>query len=319
MRDLINAAGAVIDHIDYDSFGQVLGETNPTQGDRFKFTGREYDAATALYYYRARFYDPATARFLSQDSDGFAAGDANLYRYVGNRVTTWIDPSGHDAIIERAVEMATQLQAVMAGAALRTVCDVFDAWAQDKIKNPWEALPTGFSQAVINDVANAALLTIMGPLGGMFLTVAAPAIVPAQIYMSLTGLVQAAWYARVTGDRRLVQVRLACAITDLALTFIQFRLSKRIGCKCLVRCFPAGTLVSTADGQRPIETVQAGEPVLFRDPTGHVEIIEVDFFERNGGLLLEGQGLCTIVTFTPLYLFTYTVAALPLTCAVLLR
>ena len=51
---------------------------------RFAHTGREWDPETGNYFYRARYYDPQTGRFLSQDPIGFAAGDTNLYRYVGN-------------------------------------------------------------------------------------------------------------------------------------------------------------------------------------------------------------------------------------------
>ncbi|MEI7924311.1 MAG: RHS repeat-associated core domain-containing protein, partial [Planctomycetota bacterium] len=63
-------------------------------GDRFGFTGREHEAALNLYYNRARFYDPATGRFLSKDPIGFSAGDVNLYRYVNNSPTNGTDPSG---------------------------------------------------------------------------------------------------------------------------------------------------------------------------------------------------------------------------------
>ncbi|MEI7924555.1 MAG: RHS repeat-associated core domain-containing protein, partial [Planctomycetota bacterium] len=63
-------------------------------GDRFGFTGREFDAALNLYYYRARFYDPATGRFMGKDPIGFDAGDRNLYRYVGNGPTNGTDPLG---------------------------------------------------------------------------------------------------------------------------------------------------------------------------------------------------------------------------------
>jgi RHS repeat-associated protein len=48
------------------------------------FTSREFDAETGLYYNRARYLDPTTGRWTTQDPFGFAAGDANLYRYVGN-------------------------------------------------------------------------------------------------------------------------------------------------------------------------------------------------------------------------------------------
>ncbi len=53
VRDLANTAGTVIDHVTYDSFGRVTSESNPSAGDRFKFTGRELDAETGLQYHRA--------------------------------------------------------------------------------------------------------------------------------------------------------------------------------------------------------------------------------------------------------------------------
>jgi RHS repeat-associated protein len=94
VRQVVGTSGAVLDAVTYDSFGNVLAETNPSAGDRFKYTGREYDAELGIYYYRARYYDPATGRFLGEDPKGFAAGDSNLYRYVGNTPTTLTDPSG---------------------------------------------------------------------------------------------------------------------------------------------------------------------------------------------------------------------------------
>jgi len=59
------------------------------------FTSREFDAETGLYYNRARYLDPTTGRWTTQDPLGFAAGDANLYRYVGNTPTMLVDPSGY--------------------------------------------------------------------------------------------------------------------------------------------------------------------------------------------------------------------------------
>jgi len=94
VRDLADSAGEVIDHIAYDSFGNVLSETSPAAGDRFRFTGREFDAATGQYYYRARYYDGRIGRFTSEDPLGLAAGDVNLYRYVSNRPTVLTDGLG---------------------------------------------------------------------------------------------------------------------------------------------------------------------------------------------------------------------------------
>ncbi len=94
VRQQVQADGTVLNQITYDSFGNILSETNPAEGDRFKYTGREYDDLTGLYYYRARWYDAGTGKFLSEDPLGFAAGDYNLSRYVGNDPLNSLDPSG---------------------------------------------------------------------------------------------------------------------------------------------------------------------------------------------------------------------------------
>jgi len=76
----------------YDSFGNTTasatGVANP-----FRYTGREFDTETGLYYYRARYYDPSVGRFIDEDPIGLGGG-TNGYRYVGNRATTLTDPLG---------------------------------------------------------------------------------------------------------------------------------------------------------------------------------------------------------------------------------
>jgi RHS repeat-associated protein len=94
VRDITDGSGAVQDHLGYDAFGRLVSESNAAFGDRYKYTGREYDSETGLQYNRARYYDAGTGRWTSQDPLGFGAGDANLYRYVGNHPTTARDPSG---------------------------------------------------------------------------------------------------------------------------------------------------------------------------------------------------------------------------------
>ena len=107
VRDLVANGGVVREHVVYDSFGNRLVEQDyDTSGvaissshaeavdSLFGYTGRDWDADAGLQYNRARWYDPATGRWLSQDPIGFEAGDANLYRYVGNGATTKTDPSG---------------------------------------------------------------------------------------------------------------------------------------------------------------------------------------------------------------------------------
>ena len=94
VRDIVNASGAVIDHIVYDSYGNILSETSPSNGDRFKFTGMEWDAAIGQYYDHARWYGAGVGRFHGQDPSGFAAVDSDLYRYAWNSPPNFIDLSG---------------------------------------------------------------------------------------------------------------------------------------------------------------------------------------------------------------------------------
>jgi RHS repeat-associated protein len=51
---------------------------------------------TSPYYYRARYYDPSTGRFLSEDPNdqGSLYDNLNLYEYVENNATNWTDPFG---------------------------------------------------------------------------------------------------------------------------------------------------------------------------------------------------------------------------------
>ena len=98
VRQIVDGAGTILDEISYDSFGGILSEANPAQGDRFKFTGREFSPELGIYYYRARWYDPGSGRFISQDPIGFSAGDVNLYRYVGNAPGDATDPEGLEQV-----------------------------------------------------------------------------------------------------------------------------------------------------------------------------------------------------------------------------
>jgi RHS repeat-associated protein len=99
IRDVVdNGTGhAILDHIVYDSFGKVTSQTNSTYAMRMGYTGMVEDADSGLYYDYARYYDPATGEFINQDPLDFAAGDENLYRYVGNKPVDDTDPMGLEA------------------------------------------------------------------------------------------------------------------------------------------------------------------------------------------------------------------------------
>jgi len=93
-HDTVTGITTIANHIVYDSFGNRISETNAAVDTLFGYTGREWDSDIDLQHNRARWYDPATGNWISKDPIGFAAGDANLYRYVGNGPATKFDPSG---------------------------------------------------------------------------------------------------------------------------------------------------------------------------------------------------------------------------------
>ena len=92
---LTDASGNLNTTYTYEPFGNVT-ISGAANSNSFQFTGRENDG-TGLYYYRARYYNPTTQRFVSEDPLEFGGGDVNLYSYVDNQPTALRDPTGTQA------------------------------------------------------------------------------------------------------------------------------------------------------------------------------------------------------------------------------
>jgi RHS repeat-associated protein len=104
---ITDSAGAVTDKNAYGPFG----EGAPT-GTTFGYTGQRYDSESGLHYYKRRYFDSATGRFLQPDPIGYqieaacgcscagGCGDdakpsqLNLYLYVRNNTLKFVDPFG---------------------------------------------------------------------------------------------------------------------------------------------------------------------------------------------------------------------------------
>ena len=96
ITELTDSAGVVVQTYVYDSYGQIAQQTG-TLANPFTYAGREFDAESGLYFYRARYYDPHTGRFTQEDPVGFAAGGINLYAYVNGNPVSFMDPWGLDS------------------------------------------------------------------------------------------------------------------------------------------------------------------------------------------------------------------------------
>ncbi|MFF8611558.1 RHS repeat-associated core domain-containing protein [Streptomyces sp. NPDC015350] len=97
---LADTDGTVVTRYTYDPNGQSAS-SGAASSNPYTFTGRESDG-TGLLYYRNRYYDPETGRFISQDPIGHAGG-TNLYQYALSSPTTYTDPSGNSPLLAGCV------------------------------------------------------------------------------------------------------------------------------------------------------------------------------------------------------------------------
>ena len=95
VTSLTNPAGTLANSYTFDSFGK-LSASSGTLTNPFQYTGREFDSETGLYFNRARYFDLASGRWLSEDPAQFDAG-MNFYEYSYNNPPNFNDPSGLQA------------------------------------------------------------------------------------------------------------------------------------------------------------------------------------------------------------------------------
>jgi len=117
-----NHRGEPYERVEYLPFGEIwIEETDPATGYiPFRFTSKELDEETGLYYYGARYYEPATSRWISPDPAGFGlinpmgsngeprAGYSviealNWYSYTSNNPVLYVDPTGEKIRIRGSI------------------------------------------------------------------------------------------------------------------------------------------------------------------------------------------------------------------------
>lgn len=100
-RLLTDGTGAASDAYDYDAFGVALSESG-NSANPYRYAGEPLDAATGLYYLRARYYQPGVGRFTARDpwrGDVFQPLTLHPYVYVQNDPMNRLDPSGAIGIL----------------------------------------------------------------------------------------------------------------------------------------------------------------------------------------------------------------------------
>jgi RHS repeat-associated protein len=81
----------------YKAWGETRFTSNTSPTD-FGYTGQREESGIGLYYYNARWYDPALGRFIQADTIVPGAGNAvawDRYAYAGNNPLIYNDPTGH--------------------------------------------------------------------------------------------------------------------------------------------------------------------------------------------------------------------------------
>jgi RHS repeat-associated protein len=152
VRLIVNAeTGEVVQHIDYDEYGQVNYVLNENEFFDFTFAGGLYDTNTKLVRFGARDYDAETGRWASKDPILFSGGVSNLYEYVVNDPINFIDLNGKQLV--EAIELGKEAAqsggvigevvggAIIAGGAIWYLGDVIsDAIIDNNIGNKYVAV-----------------------------------------------------------------------------------------------------------------------------------------------------------------------------------
>jgi RHS repeat-associated protein len=103
LRIVADASGNVVKRIDYDSFGNIIDDTNPSFLVPFCFAGGLHDRDTGLVRFGYRDYDPDTGRWTAKDPILFTGGDTDLYGYCLNDPINKVDSTGEAGVVIGAI------------------------------------------------------------------------------------------------------------------------------------------------------------------------------------------------------------------------
>ncbi len=257
----VSEDGAVVSGITdtymYDAYGNLLKQTGTTEND-YLYTGEQYNALTGLYYLRARYMNPETGTFTSMDTyAGTLDNPVSLHKYLyaNANPVMYTDPSGYFSLAETSVAQGIQstinsvivpyfnVKKIMSWANLAVT--MYDVAQQVRLIFAGEANIFGLALAIAKGMITQALLNcaLTAVLGEAATTV-----------LKIIGITQNAdsfIEAVKSGDpERIIVESLRLAVSVYALKS---------------QCFTGDTLVSTADGDRRIDEIEAGDYVWSYD------------------------------------------------------
>ena len=146
---MTDSAQAITDRFHYDPWGYVLHSIGDSDTP-FQFVGA-YGIQTdpnGLINMRARYYNPVTKSFISQDPSGFEGG-LNWYLYANGNPFTYIDPNGEFAITAIVV-------GALIGAGLDIVTQLGEGRSVSEI-NWWRVAGFGTVGGLTSGIGSAAI------------------------------------------------------------------------------------------------------------------------------------------------------------------
>ena len=98
--------------LDFDSFENIIADSNPGFTVPFGFAGGLHDRETGLVRFGFRDYDPDIGRWTAKDPIGFAGGDTDLYGYCLSDPVSFVDPMGlvevDDPLVKAVIDIVAR-------------------------------------------------------------------------------------------------------------------------------------------------------------------------------------------------------------------
>ena len=164
-----DSTGAIISLIDYYPFGDTrLEENSGDYENDYKFTGKEKDEDTGLYYYESRYYDSAIGRFTAVDPWGGELTDPqtlNKYAYVRNNPLKYVDPSGEVLVTSAALGgsyLAATSGAFLAGLGKVAIGAIVGAFVVNETMNMAGEINAGWNTGGVSSLQSG-----IGSTGGV--------------------------------------------------------------------------------------------------------------------------------------------------------
>lgn len=171
VRALSNDVGAITDTYSYDAFGNQVSHAGTTPNN-YLYRGEQYDPDLGLYYLRARYYNPATGRFMSRDPLGGRLEDpASLHKYLyaNGDPANGLDPTGRGALVNFVVTIGrflTKVPSIVEWGVEMTACvvaltAVLDDWVDGRPPEVIDAVAIGLPCGIFFFHSGALILSLV--------------------------------------------------------------------------------------------------------------------------------------------------------------